>query len=170
MKKFFNRIWMFLKVLFLNPEKWIDENVKPAIELVQNIKTLIDSPIAIAITAIIPGQWDDNLRKLFSAHLHVVLDLFVAIDGEDILAAQEPLEVKLNRFVAWLKAQTPTVRAAVYAKLSSRLAIESAGVDEVVKNHAVDLITQATYSKIKAKIHEDDLPAVDASDFIELYK
>ncbi len=155
-----------MKLLFVNPDKWIDENVRPSITIVDNIKKFIDSPLAIAITALIPGQWDDTLRTAFSAHLHIVLDLFMKVKGDGVLEAKEPLEKKMKRFTDWLTKQTPAVRAAVYAKLCARLAKENAGNDLVVKNHAVDLLTQAAYSKLKSAVNEDDLmdeaPALDS--------
>ncbi len=166
MKKFFNRIWAFLKMLFINPEKWIDDNVKPSIEMVQNIKAAIDSPIAIALTAIIPGTWDDNLRSIFSTHLGIVIDFFVK--GESILESQEPLEQKIIRLVEWLKTLTPTVRAAVLHKLASKLSIQNAGNDAVVKNHAADLLTQVTYSKIKEGVNENDLAIAEEKEPIEI--
>lgn len=151
MKNFFKKIWNILTLIFTDPNKWIDKNVLPSIEIVQNIKLVLDGAIGIAITTIIPGTWDDSLRTAFSRHLGIVIDLFVSKKGNP------SLDTKLKKLVELLSSLTPTARAGIYAKIASRLAIANAGQDAIVKNNAVDLLTQAAYTKLKSSINFDEV-------------
>ena len=164
MKNFFKRIWNILALFFTNPERWIEQNVLPSIEIVNNIKKFIDSGIAIGITAIIPGTWDDTLRQAFSTHLGTVIDLFCK---KGIIESKETLENKLTRLSKLLNNLTPTARAGIYAKLASRLAKQNAGTDAVVKHNAVDLLTQAAYVKLKSSINFDDAIIDDDFQIVE---
>lgn len=145
MKKFFEKIWAFIKVLFSNPEQWIADNVLPSIELVEAIKRVVNNPLADILTAIIPGHWDDLLKQKFTEHLNTAIIVLSGIEHNNY-----------EEFVKWLRSLTPATRAAVYSKLASKLAKYNASNDDV-KNNSIDLMIQATYSKIKHNVNEDDL-------------
>ena len=168
MKKFFKRLWTFIKMLFTNPETWIDENVKPSIQLVQNIKAAVDSPIGDLITGLIPGQWDNTLKERFSQHLELVITLMQG--STEVFENNTTWETRVLKFIEWLKTLTPTVRAAIYAKLASRLAKANAGEkDAIVKNNSVDLLTQVVYSKLKQAVNEDELQPVNDTPVLPVY-
>jgi hypothetical protein len=149
MKKFLKKIWAFVVMLFTNPEQWIENNIVPSIEVVQNIKLALDSKIAILLTGLIPGQWDDEIRKKFSEHLAQVIFILTGIEhGENMLP----------QFIEWLRTLKPATRAAVYLKIASKMA-QLNGTD-VTKNFSVDLLTQLTYSKQKSKVDAENLEDV----------
>lgn len=148
MKKFFSKIWAFLKMLFTNPDQWINDNVLPAIATVKYIKKIVDSPSSQVVTALIPGEIDDKIKEKLSIHLSTVINIISAISG---VSDSE----KNEAFINWLKTLTPSARSAIYAKTASKLAQLYSGQE--VKNNASDLITQLVYSKEKSGVNEDDL-------------
>jgi hypothetical protein len=155
MKKLFAAIFGFIKVLFTNPEKWVNENVLPSIEVVNNIKNAVDSPVAFALTAIIPGGFDDLLRAKLSTNLQKVIDAMVSLHP---INNETDKYVKITKFIEWLKTQMPDTQHAIYQKMASLLSQHN-DEENNVKTHAVDLLVQSTYSKIKETGHTDELTA-----------
>lgn len=153
MKKIFAAIFGFIKILFSNPEKWVNDNVLPSIEVINNIKKAVDSPIAFALTAIIPGGFDDLLRAKISANLQKVIDAIVVIHNINDEGDQY---VKITKFIEWLKTQTTDTQHALYQKMASLLAQHN-DEENNVKTHAVDLLVQTTYSKLKEDGHIDEI-------------
>lgn len=90
------KLWKLLKQLFSKVEKYIDQYINPSVEMVQNFKKFVDSPMADLITAIIPGQLDDVIKFKMRVALPVILaDLNLitecknaATDEEKIRCAQ----------------------------------------------------------------------------------
>ncbi len=153
MKKLFAAIFGFLKLLFANPEKWINDNVLPSIEVINNIKKAVDSPLAFALTAIIPSGFDDLLRAKISANLQKVIDAMVSIHP---INNETDEYIKITKFIEWLKLQMPDTQHAIYKKMASLLAQHN-DEENNVKTHAVDLLVQTTYSKLKETGHTDEL-------------
>jgi hypothetical protein len=155
MKKFFNKIVLFLTGLFTNLDKWIHENVQPAIDLVQNLKSFVDSPVADIVTAIIPGNVDDSIKFLLSTSLQRALDSLQIVKIEDSNAT---LQTKLNALLQYIKTLSPSMQNGVYFKLASEIA-KAIGSTDNFKGHGVDLLVQMQYSKMKENITASDLPA-----------
>lgn len=75
MRKFFQ----WLKRLFTSAAAIIEKYITPSIEVVENIKLFIDSPVADLLTAVIPGGIDDMLKDKIRKILPIVLiDLRIA--------------------------------------------------------------------------------------------
>ena len=155
MKKFFNKIVLFLTGLFSNLDRWIHEHVQPAIDLVQNLKSFVDSPVADLITAIIPGNVDDSIKLLLSTSLQKALDSLQVVKIED---SNADLQTKLNALLEYIKTLSPTMQNGVYFKLASEIA-KAMGSTDSFKGHSVDLLVQMQYSKMKEGIKAEDLPA-----------
>ena len=153
MKKLFAAIFGIIKTLFTNPDKWVEDNVLPSIEVINNIKNAVDSPLAFALTAIIPGGFDDLLRAKISANLHRVIDAMVS---QHIINNETDEYLKITKFIDWLKVQMPDTQHAIYKKMASLLAQHN-DTENNVKTHAVDLLVQTTYSKLKEEGHTDEL-------------
>lgn len=154
MKKFFRKIVSFLKLLFGdNLDKWVSEHVKPSIDLVQRIKKILEHPVAEILTVIIPGDWDEKLRKKMLENLTKAL---VVLGGVQAFAEADTLEQKLNKIMLLLQSLTPALQQAYLFKLASELSKASGGKDNI-KGHSVDLLTQLEYSKLKEGIKDKDL-------------
>lgn len=167
MKKYLKRIWSFIKTLFTNPEKWINEYVIPSIQVVELVKSAVDSPLTAVLTSLIPGQLDDMLRERISTALGVLIESFTT--GLFIVESTDSVDVKLEKFIAWIKTLPPVLKAAVYGKLASRLAKIIAGDDDAgAKNYSVDLLTQMAYAKIKSGVIEDTLPIVKDANLLDI--
>ena len=159
MKTFFKKIWAFILMLVANPEQWNKNHVLPSIEIVENIKRIIDSGLAMAITSIIPGTWDDSLRVAFSSNLKVAIQLLTGVaDLQD---------TALHKFfVQWLNDCTPDTRKALYKKLASLMANENAKMDGGgINGYSSDLLVQLEYAKNKSKIDIEVLKAENTIKF-----
>lgn len=157
MKKFFRKIVSFLSMLFVDLEAWIHEHVQPSIEAVERLKKIVDSPVANIITALIPGDWDNALKEAFSQRLAKAIDaMHITAD----IVNEPDWTAKVIKTYQYLQTLSKPMRAAIYKKLAAELAKESGG-SEKVKGHAVDLLVQMQYSKLKEDLTEADLPAVD---------
>lgn len=62
----------------------LKEKVSLAVVIVENIKKFIDSPVADAITAIIPGTVDDQIKEKLRVFLPVLLDKYNALNQESL--------------------------------------------------------------------------------------
>jgi hypothetical protein len=72
-KSFFNNLWQSIKSLFNSFPAELKEAVAIGITVTQNIKTFIDSPVADILTAIIPGNVDDNIKQALRTALPIIL-------------------------------------------------------------------------------------------------
>lgn len=144
-------------MLFVDLEAWIHEHVQPSIEMVERLKKIVDSPVANIITALIPGTWDDSLKEAVSQRLAKAIDaMHITAD----IVNEPDWTAKVIKTYQYLQTLSKPMRGAIYKKLAAELAKESGGNDKV-KGHAVDLLVQMQYSKLKESISEADLPAVD---------
>lgn len=153
MKKFFERVGVFLHILFgFNLDTWITEHVQPAIDTVERIKDFISNPVVDFLAKIIPGAQgiDDALK----AYLVKAIDL-LNVAGH--INAQGDDKAKISMFLQWLSEQSDAMRSAVYRQLAAEIAKASAGVSSI-KNYSIDLLTQLQYSKMKSGVNTDEIP------------
>ena len=153
MKKLFAFLSNFLKLLFGNPEKWINDNVTPSIALVNNIKAIVDSPFAMALTAIIPGNVDDIIRQKISDNLQIAINKLSNI--YDIKNESNQI-IKLHKFIEWLKTLSPDTKNAIYIKLASIISNLN-DTEGNIKEHISDLMVQTAFTKLKQEGHLNEL-------------
>lgn len=110
--RFLGRIFRSLKAL---TEKW----VHPAVDTVENIKRLVDSPIVDIATGIIPGDLDNRIITVLRAKLPEVLQVLQL--SEKCLSLQKFDEIVLCA-VDELKKRNPDGRAAAYHSIAAMLA------------------------------------------------
>ena len=154
MKKFFNKIVLFLNTLFDNLDEWIHEHVQPSIEMVERIKAVVASPVGNLIAALIPGGIGEAARD------ELIDILTKAINTMHITAyiVNEPdWTNKVSKTVAYIRTLSNPMKNAIYLKLASEMAKIKSGSDSF-KGHSVDLLTQMQYSKQKEGVWADDLP------------
>jgi hypothetical protein len=70
---FLAKIWIGIKSMFAKLPKELKAAIHIGVIVVENIKTVIDSPLADVLTAIIPGQLDDRAKDILRAELPAIL-------------------------------------------------------------------------------------------------
>ncbi len=154
MKAFFVKVIGFLHIIFgFNLDAWINDHVQPAIDLVQNLRKFIDSPVTNIITCLIPGDIAEHIRQTVSANLAKAIDI---LHPNDETVNETDLESKTLKFIAWVKTLSATMQAGVFHGLATTLTKLSAGVTgETIKNHSIDLLVQSQYSAQKSGISDE---------------
>ncbi len=142
---FFSKIFDFLKSLFINVDNWVKNHIQPSIKFVENLKGILESPVADIVTALIPGDVDDKIRAFLLANCGKALNALAIT--QDIANEPDPVQA-IIKLLQYLKTATPAMKAAIYKQLASEMAKLSNGGKEVVKGHSVDLLTQLEYSKL----------------------
>jgi hypothetical protein len=66
-------IWIGISKMFHRLENDVQKLIPIAIAVVQNVKTIVDGPIADVITHLIPGELDDAIKEKLRQILPVVL-------------------------------------------------------------------------------------------------
>lgn len=163
MKKFFQKIVAFVKFLFGGDlDKWTDKHVQPSIEFVQRLKAAVDSPVANLVTALIPGTWDDKLKDFWSNNLAKAIDLLYITQD---IASEPDWTNKIIKLIGYLKSCSPAMRSAIYKQLSvemAKLSNESYNSNgNKPRTHAIDLLVQMQYSKLRSGVEADDLSDED---------
>ena len=70
---FLTRIWNEIKTLFAGFPSQLKTAIHIGAQVTENIKTFVDSPAADVLTAIIPGDIDDEIKNWLRAKLPVIL-------------------------------------------------------------------------------------------------
>jgi hypothetical protein len=78
---FLSKIWAEVKSLFDNISPELKTAIHIGVVITENIKTFVDSPTADILTAIIPGELDDDLKNLLRAKLPGILTELKLADG-----------------------------------------------------------------------------------------
>ena len=73
LKTFINKIWAEVKYLFENVPAELKTAIHIGVIVTENIKNFVDSPAADVLTAIIPGNIDDEIKDWLRAKLPIVL-------------------------------------------------------------------------------------------------
>jgi hypothetical protein len=67
------KIWDGIKFLFNNFPDDLKTAIHIAVQVTENIKNFVDSPAADILTAIIPGEVDDEIKNLLRGKLPAIL-------------------------------------------------------------------------------------------------
>lgn len=157
MKKFFNKIVLFLMSLFTNLDEWIHDHVQPSIETVQRLKDLLDNPVANLVTVLIPGDFDEKLRQFAIEYLTKALDVLHATSD---IVNEPDWTAKIIKTLNYVKTLSPSMQKGFWLRLTSELAKVSAGKDsDNVRGHSIDLLVQTQYSKLIENKTAADLPS-----------
>jgi len=73
LQSFLSKIWNQIKALFDGIPADMKTAIHIGVEVTENVKTFIDSPAADILTAIIPGDIDDEVKNLLRAKLPTIL-------------------------------------------------------------------------------------------------
>lgn len=63
LESFLTRIWNQIKALFEGIPSELKTAIHIGVEVTENLKTIVDSPAADILTAIIPGNIDDEVKR-----------------------------------------------------------------------------------------------------------
>jgi len=73
LKTFLSKIWAEIQNLFNGMPAELKTAIHIGVIITENIKSFVDSPAADVLTAIIPGNLDDEVKDLLRAKLPVIL-------------------------------------------------------------------------------------------------
>lgn len=73
LQTFLNKIWTEIKSLFAGMPSELQTAIHIGVLVTQNIKNFVDSPAADVLTAIIPGDIDDEIKNWLRAKLPEIL-------------------------------------------------------------------------------------------------
>lgn len=88
-RTFIRNIWKGFKALWNRVEKIIQDNIHVSVLVVQNFKTIVDSPATDILTALIPGDIDDKIKDKLRQVLPKVLTTLKIIEDCSHLTDQE---------------------------------------------------------------------------------
>jgi len=130
-----------LKGLLAQFDNYLENNVDTALKISSELKSILSSPVADIVTAIIPGTVDDAVRNELVQALSKVVDALTIADScRQSVNANE----KLCCFVQQLKLRDPRFQDAMLQKFASLLAGSLDG--ERLEQSLYDLFTQAKYT------------------------
>src|ERR1700759_3516898 len=73
LQTFLTKIWNQIKELFNGIPAELKTAIHIGVVITENIKNFVDSPVADVLTAIIPGDIDDEIKNVLRAKLPVIL-------------------------------------------------------------------------------------------------
>jgi len=114
------KIFAFLKNLFRNLKALAEKFVKPSVLVVENLKLLVESPLAPVITGLIPGTWDDKIVAKLRQHLPRILQVLKI--SEECLKLTKFEDIVLCA-ITKLKEYDPEARAANYHNIATMLSV-----------------------------------------------
>lgn len=130
------------KFLGLIPKK-IKIAASRSLEITNRIKKALEHPVSDIITMIIPGDWDDNLKKVILQYLNQAIPYLKVVDnckekdGEDMIIC----------WIDELKKMPKETQDALLIKLASLLTAYQDG--KKLKQSLYDYFTQHIYTANK---------------------
>ncbi len=134
------------KMLLSQFDSYLDAHIETALAVTTAISNIIASPVGDIITAIIPGNVDDAIRKELIAALGTAVEALAIADSCKLYA---DLNDKLKCFLQQLQLRDPQLQQAILQKLASLLAGTLDG--QRLAQSLYDLFTQAKYTASKSK-------------------
>jgi hypothetical protein len=116
--KFFKRIFSGIGKLFDKTHKIADQVIPVAIEVVEKIKYVMDSPLLPVLTMLIPGQVDDVIAAKIKQYLPDVL-LKLKISNE--CAQKKTADEIIQCAIAALRQYDPQAQKANFLNIASML-------------------------------------------------
>ncbi len=166
MKKLFGNIIHFLGNIFTNVESWVSDHVKPAIEVVNQIKAFVDDATLDVLTQFISGDLDDKavawLRKNAAAAIDTLALTAGITDEPDFLK-------KVKLLILYIRKQSTEKRNGLYLQLATAIAKKSGTAAKMegrakVTTSALNLLTQLQFEKMKSGITDADENDTGSSD------
>jgi hypothetical protein len=139
-KRLFSGIGTFFRDLFGRARKVAEEVIPVGIEVVENIKVVMDSPVPTLLTMLIPGQVDDVIAAKIKELLPtILLNLKIA----DECAKKQSNDEIIQCAIAHLRNYHPNAQKAYFLNIASMLS--AALADGKLTWAEIVMITQYTY-------------------------
>jgi hypothetical protein len=133
-----------VRTLLRQFDSYIDQHIDTALKISEALRSLLTSPAANILTAIIPGELDDAIKQELTTALDKVIG---ALSIADTCKQYTNINEKLACFVQQLQLRDPDLQDAILQKLASLVAATLDG--QRLKQSLYDLYTQAKYSASK---------------------
>ena len=150
-KKFLNAITFGFKFIAMILELYII----PSIEVVNGIKSIVESPEAKEIEKILKTLFGKKIDNANAKVLVTVLDEISYLDKETI-ASKTPQEI-IDLFIAKLSELSDAERGAIYSLLAREIAKAYGAADTeenriaTYKDHELDTMIASKYSQMKSE-------------------
>ncbi|MFD0765195.1 hypothetical protein ACFQZI_10065 [Mucilaginibacter lutimaris] len=96
-KSFLKNIWGAIQSLFSKFPSEIKMAVQVAVMVTESVKKFIDSPLADVLTAIIPGDTDDKIKKMLRSELPgILINLKLANECGNLSDPEEITKCAIN--------------------------------------------------------------------------
>lgn len=141
---FCNKVRIKLKKALAQFDQFVDEHAETALKISTALKNVLTSPAADVLTALIPGEADDIIRKHLVAALEQAIGVLTITEQ---CRQHTDLGERLKCFAQHLSAQSPELRDALLHKLASILTANLDG--RRLPAHLYDLYVQAKYAANK---------------------
>jgi hypothetical protein len=80
LKSFLIKIWNTIQSIFNKFPTKLKAAVHIGVTITENIKTIVDSPIADILTVIIPGELDDKIKQILRKGIPIILTNLMLTD------------------------------------------------------------------------------------------
>jgi len=144
--KLLKRITIWLTLIIGKFKAWINENVEPALEIVNTIKEVVDNPALDILTKLSENKWDEALLARAREALFQAVNI---LEISKACGKKETEFDKLACLIGSLRQHSPAMRSAIYQKLASILAIELS--EDKIQEYEADTLVQLTYANRKLK-------------------
>ena len=134
-----------VRTLLREFDSYIDAHIDTALQITTELRAILVSPVADILTAIIPGDIDNEIRQQLITALGKAIEALTIADN---CKQYTEVDAMLNCFVQQLQQRDPEFRDAVLQKMASLLAATLDG--QRLKQNLYDLYTQAKYTAAKA--------------------
>lgn len=123
----------------------IEQYATEALKVTTNMRKWMLSPLAVAITDLIPTDWDDKVRERLIAALETVVPALQIVDE----CKGKPFDEMLKCWLDNLSKLPPSIQAAILQKCQALLTAIQDGKEE--KQNLYDMVSQYVYSKESKK-------------------
>ena len=115
LKTFLEKILRYIKSLFNTIPNEVATALKIGITITENIKTLVNSPVADVLAAIIPGDIDNLIRNKLQLSLPVILTELKLVESS--LTLTQPNTI-VNAAIETIKTMDKNIKSGVLHQLS----------------------------------------------------
>lgn len=138
---FCTKLKLRIRKLLSQFDNLLESNIDTALHITRQLKQFLVSPVADILTAIIPGNIDEIIRRQLIYTIDKVIEgLFIADSCREFKSTAD----KLKCFAMHLQQAEPHLKDAILQKMASLLAAELDG--NRLKQSVYDLYTQAKFS------------------------
>lgn len=151
MKNFLNKVVAFLKSVFTNLDAFMEAHVTPSIELTKRLISILESPVANIITALIPGDADDKLKALLLNYLHKAIDaLYISAD----ITNDPDWTSKVYKTLKYIESLSPELRQGFLRDLTRNLIKQSAAAagDAIPKSKQLNLVIESKLNQLATSL------------------